>query len=83
MTNYTKGRAKEYRILDKLRLEGFEIVFRSAGSHSKIDCIGIHRDGRIKLIQSKPKSMSDNKKKEIADDLSWLNRDFKVTVEVL
>jgi hypothetical protein len=34
---YVSGRAREYRIMEALRKEGFEIVARSAGSHSEVD----------------------------------------------
>ena len=34
---YNRGRGREYRIMKKLREEGFEVVARSAGSHSEVD----------------------------------------------
>jgi len=80
--NYRKGRAKEYRIMARLRMEGYNIVLRSAGSHSAVDVIGI-RDGdegifgkryvEIKLIQSKPKSMSKAQKEKLEEKYKWLN----------
>lgn len=82
--NYLRGRSKEYRIIDKLRKEGYDIVFRSAGSHSKIDVIAIRQsDKRIKFVQSKPKSMSENARKKIADELNWLNCEFIAEFEVI
>lgn len=79
--NYRNGRAREYRIMKKLKEDGWDIVFRSAGSHSKIDIVGIKKghDGiypSIIFIQSKPKKFSKKKKAEIEDDLSWLNDEF-------
>lgn len=84
MNNYQKGRAKEYRICEKLRQEGFDIVQRSAGSHSPVDIFAFHREKRlIKLIQAKPKSMSNNKKMQICEENGWLNDEFICEFEVL
>lgn len=56
MTNYASGRRYEWKIMDILRKEGFYPV-RAAGSHSKIDVIGIRTiEGEkpmIRAIQSK------------------------------
>lgn len=66
--NYVNGRAKEYRIVNKLKEEGY-IAQRTAGSHSPYDVIAIHPDKKIVLlVQSKPESMS----KKAKDDL-YLN----------
>ena len=81
MTNYTKGRGKEYRLMNKLKQEGYKIVFRSAGSHSKIDVVGI-KQKEILFIQSKPKSMSKNKRAIIEHNNCWLNGFSKVKFEV-
>lgn len=52
--SYKKGRRKEYKIVKDLEDEGYDIVQRTAGSHSKIDIIGLDRDKKeIILIQSK------------------------------
>lgn len=81
--NYKKGRAKEYRIMDKLRKD-FDIVARTAGSHSKVDIFLINKKKKeIIFIQSKPESMSDNKKKELEKELKWLNGKFKVSFKVV
>ena len=51
---YKKGARKEYAIVDKMRKRGFDIVFRSAGSHSCIDVVAINTSLKIiQLIQSK------------------------------
>lgn len=71
--NYKNGRNKEYRIIAKEREKG-NLAFRSAGSHSAIDIISIdHKNKSIKLIQSKPASMSDNAKTKIEKDNEYLN----------
>ncbi|MEM2931144.1 MAG: hypothetical protein QW797_09855 [Thermoproteota archaeon] len=49
--NYYKGRAAEYRVLAKLRREGWKCM-RSAQSHSPVD-IAAAKDGQIRLIQVK------------------------------
>lgn len=52
--NYIKGRAKEYQVMKELRAKNYDIVFRSAGSHSPIDIIAIQTGVRlIKFIQVK------------------------------
>ena len=80
--NYARGRAREYRELDKMRKEGYDIVFRSAGSHSAIDCIGIRlKDKHIKLVQCKPRSMCKNAKVKITHTWELLNDEFLVSFE--
>ena len=57
---YTKGRKKEYKIVKELRQEGYDIVQRTAGSHSHIDVIAIDMAKKeILLIQSKPNNFSE------------------------
>ena len=82
--NYQKGAQREYRIVRKLREAGYHIVQRTAGSHSPFDVIAIDRTFKeIKLIQSKPKSLSENKKKELEKEHDWLNGIFKVDFYVI
>lgn len=50
--NYKRGRDTEYRIMNDLKKEGYQLIVRSAGSHSKIDVTG-YKDNKIKMIQSK------------------------------
>lgn len=80
-TNYQKGVRKEYRIVNKLKSEGWDIVQRSAGSHSPIDIWAVNKLTRvIKLIQVKPDDY--NAKKEIFK-MRWLNNVFRVEFEVI
>lgn len=82
--NYLRGRAKEYREINRMKSEGYDIVFRSAGSHSTVDCIGIRlKDKHIKLIQCKPRSMSDNAKARISQQFTALNDEFIVEFVVI
>lgn len=50
-TNYQRGYETERKIIEQLADQGY-LVLRSAGSHSKIDVLGIKRN-RIVAIQSK------------------------------
>jgi hypothetical protein len=82
--NYIKGRRYEYKNMDMLWSIGCHIVFRSAGSHSPIDVIGIDLEKKhIFFLQCKPESMSDNKKKELENKLKELNGRFTSTFEVV
>ena len=75
--NYQKRLRKEYKIVNEYRAKGFEIVQRSAGSHSPIDVFAINiEEGIIEFIQSKPKSMSDKKKRELEFKYIGLNKSF-------
>ena len=51
MTNYSIGRAFEYRVKKYLEKEGF-VVFRSAGSHSPADLVAL-KLGEVWLVQCK------------------------------
>lgn len=56
-TNYQRGYEIERKIMEELTGRGF-LVLRPAGSHSKIDVLGIRKD-RIVAVQSKrTKSLS-------------------------
>jgi len=73
---YVKGRAKEYKISKELRDIGWDIVQRTAGSHSPIDVFAINRATKeIAFIQAKPESFNSDK---IEETMAWLNGDFKV-----
>jgi len=57
--NYIRGRRYEYKIVHEHKARGFDVVQRTAGSHSPIDIFAISfKDRMIKFIQCKPKSMS-------------------------
>ena len=82
--NYIKGRKREYKEMQRLRENGCDIVFRSAGSHSEIDVIGINtKTLEIFTIQCKPESLSTNKRDEIALRNRLLNNIYVVTFEVI
>lgn len=82
-SNYVKGRRKEYKICKQLREEGFDIVQRTAGSHSPIDIIAIHKDKQlIKLVQSKPDSYSEKQINRLLIENKDLNGEFVVVFEV-
>ena len=51
MTNYYKGRAREYRVLHRLRSDGW-FCTRSAASHSPVD-IFAGKGGQTLMIQVK------------------------------
>ncbi len=46
---YNRGRAKEYKAMELLRIEGW-VVGRSAASHSPVDIFAA-KEGRVLLIQ--------------------------------
>ena len=84
LNNYRRGRAKEYYNMNKMKKKGFDIVLRSAGSHSPIDILGINfKDKRIRFIQNKPRSMSENAKKKIEEANVKLNDEFICSFEVI
>lgn len=77
--NYLRGRAKEYRVMKKLKDKGYKIVARTAGSHSPIDIIGIKLISNrvhIKFIQCKPRRF---RKKKLIELLDWLNCNNAIT----
>lgn len=79
--NYLKGRRKEYKICNIYKNNNWDIVQRSAGSHSSIDLFAINKKKRIiKLIQVKPDKFNPDK---ILKELNWLNGNFKVEFEVV
>lgn len=83
MTNYQNGAARERRIVNMLKRNGWDIANRSAGSHSPVDIFAISRKRKMILfVQSKPRSMSDNAKKKIEDELDWLNDEYIVRFKV-
>lgn len=86
---YKRGARKEYKIVNDLKKEGYDIVNRLAGSHSPIDVIAINTaNKRIKLIQSKrtmSKTMNyinPNLKEKMETEHLNLNGLFVVSFEV-
>lgn len=81
--NYINGRRKEYKLVNIAKQSGF-ISLRSAGSHSPIDVIIIDKQNKtIKLIQCKPKTMSQNAKQKLIDEQRELNGLYNITFEVV
>ena len=77
-TNYKRGRRKEYKIVKRYKDFGC-LAFRSAGSRSPVDVVVVNsREKEILLIQSKPESMSENKKEELRNSLKFLDGTYKV-----
>jgi len=78
MTNYTRGRAREYQTMRILRGTGW-VCTRSAMSHGPIDIIAA-RSGDVLLIQVKSGSARAKR-----DELSLLRKwatEFNATAEV-
>ena len=77
--NYIKGRKKEYKLVHQLKDEGWDIVQRTAGSHSPVDIIAINKKLRvIRLIQAKPDNYPQSQEDKILSDNSWLNNVYRV-----
>lgn len=84
MTNYTKGRAKEYSVRRALLKEGWDIVIRSAGSHSPVDLVAIDKKERnIRLIQCKSGGFNQAMARKLERDNAALNGLFNVSFEVI
>jgi len=66
VSNYTRGRAREYRIKKKLLREGALWVVRSYGSHGLFDLTAVFPDC-VRLIQVKKKYINPKEKKALAD----------------
>lgn len=79
--NYQNGRAKEYRIKKRFENAGYTVL-RSAGSHGFADLVAV-RNEEIVFIQCKPDSMSEEKRKEILEQHSWLNGSRKTRFTVV
>ena len=79
--NYQNGRAKEQRIVNKLKAQGY-IAARSAGSKSPIDVWSVNPKTKlVKLIQSKIGYLSPKQKEEI-NKLKELNGLYLVEFEL-
>ena len=79
--NYIKGVAKERKIVNDYKALGWDIVQRTAGSHSPIDVIAINQLLKtIKFIQAKPDKYNS---KILEDKYRWLNGIFRVEFEVI
>ena len=77
--NYQRGARKEYRIVKQLREEGYDIVQRSAGSHSPVDVWAIDKKNKIiLLVQVKPSDISKAKEKRLLEENRKLNGNYLV-----
>lgn len=78
-TNYARGRRREYKAMNLLRRKGCDVVFRSAGSHSPIDVVGIDRTLRkIIFLQCKPESTTEKQRDKLLSGLVWLSDEYQV-----
>ena len=84
LEQYKKGRRKEYRVVDKLKKLGFEIVVRSAGSHSPIDVWAVDVEGRnMRLIQVKSgKPLGESVKKKLLNKMDRISGYYHVSCEL-
>lgn len=70
--NYRRGAQKEYRVRQRLLTEGWDIVQRSAGSHSLVDVWAVRKsDRKILLVQVKG-NISEAERKKIMAEWEWL-----------
>lgn len=65
---YNRGRAKEYRVMELLREEGW-VAGRSAGSHSPVDIFAA-KEGRVLLVQVK-NGQARVKAEELMELVKW------------
>ncbi|MCW2279250.1 Holliday junction resolvase [Heliophilum fasciatum] len=72
-TNYQRGYEIERKIVHELTGRGY-LVLRSAGSHSKIDVLGVKKE-RIVAVQSKrtKRFLMSSYQKEIAEIQALIN----------
>ena len=83
-SNYRKGRRKEYKIIERMKKEDWDILQRSSGSHSPIDVIAINKkDKKILLIQSKPNDFSEFQEKKLMEINKGLTGNFEVNFVVM
>ena len=82
--HYIKGIKKEYKIVNQLKDEGWDIVQRTAGSHSPIDVIAINKKLRvIRLIQSKPNNFPQSQEDKLMIENKELNNIYRVEFVVV
>ncbi len=82
---YKKGRRKEYKIIENLRKEcKYDILQRTAGSHSPIDIIALDADRKqIRLIQAKPTNMPLREKNKLKLKISAFDGHYEVITDVI
>jgi Holliday junction resolvase len=80
---YQKGYRKENKVVNQLKSLGY-VAFRSAGSHSPIDVIGIHPvTKKCILIQCKSDNMSKTQKAKLSEANIGLNGMFQTRFIVI
>lgn len=80
---YRKGYLKERRIVNNARSKG-KLAFRSAGSHSPIDCFILDENKRqIELVQAKSDNMPTSEKRRLSEALSKYEGIYTVKVRVI
>jgi len=80
MSNYTKGRAREYRVKKKLLEEGALWVVRSYGSHGLFDLTAVFSD-HVRLIQVK-KDYIHPKERKALEEFAGRVQAGNISVEV-
>jgi len=80
VSNYTKGRAREYRVKKKLLEEGALWVVRSYGSHGLFDLTAVFPNC-VRLIQVK-KDYLHPKEKKALEEFARRLRAKNISVEV-
>jgi Holliday junction resolvase len=78
VTQYVRGRAKEYRAMAILKKDGW-VVSRSAASHGPVD-IFAGKEGKILLVQVKS-GKARVKKEELRNLILWAEN-FNAVAEV-
>ncbi len=78
VTQYERGRSKEYKTMELLRGEGW-VVARSAGSHGPVDIFAA-KDGSILLVQVKRgrARMKSDEAKELVKWAEAFNADAEI-----
>ena len=88
-SNYERGRNREYRVRDKLLAEGWEVVVRSAGSHSQFDLIAFRpprlehdgiKNGEILLVQCKVGKGAERERKRALEEMLRFEGQYSVSV---
>lgn len=80
---YKQGRRKEYSVCDKLKAEGYDIVQRTAGSHSPFDIVALNMNKKlIRFIQVKKGEVSETEMKKLMSKYGWISNEFIVKFEV-
>ena len=81
--NYISGRRKEYKIMEKLRIAGYETL-RTAGSHGFADIIAIDKKNKlIKFVQCKPDNFPASQEKKLMEEQALLFNKYMCSFEVV